>query len=134
VKEEKNWPPNIKAIDKAFQVKDKPNVLYAYGTTIYNPSGVDIPEHLVVHELIHGERQLKLPSIDDWWDRYINEPQFRLQEEVIAHKGEWATFVKNYTDRNIRARHFHFMCQRLSGPIYGNMCMYTEARKRILGL
>lgn len=128
------WPPNIDLLDEAFHVKDKPNVLYAYDGKIYNPSKVEIPEHIIVHETVHLVRQNDgnmTPGM--WWTNYVNKPSFRLNEEIFAHRAEWGAFCKNFKDRNDRNRHLVFMSRRLASPMYGNMCTITEAKKYIIG-
>jgi hypothetical protein len=125
------YPPNIDDIDKRFGVKNKPNILYCWDDKIYNPSCTLVPDHILVHETVHSVRQEGDPV--SWWKRYIEEPRFRLDEEVVAHRSEWGQFVKDYKDRNLRAKYLHSMCQRLSGFLYGNLVNYQEAKQRIIG-
>lgn len=122
-------PPNIDQVDLKFKVKNEKGIIYAYGGKIYNPSGLTIPKHLLVHEGVHLFRQGR--DSDRWWESYINNPVFRLDEEIYAHRAEWGQYVKENLDRNVRAKYFHFMCQRLSGPLYDNMITFAEARKRL---
>ena len=49
-------PPLYDLISAAFDVEGKP-VLYCYGSSIYNPMGVDIEPSLFAHEAVHSERQ-----------------------------------------------------------------------------
>lgn len=125
-------PPNIGIIDAAFSVKDKPNILYCYGTDCFNPTGFDVPEHLIAHETVHSVRQGSDP--DGWWHRYIVDKQFRLSEELVAHRTELAVFYRDFKDRNLQSRYLHSIAQRLSGPLYGNLLTHKQARERILGL
>lgn len=45
------YPPNFTDINLHFPYKD--GYVYCYGDTIYNPSGKDIPEDVIFHEVIH---------------------------------------------------------------------------------
>ncbi len=51
-----DYPPLMDEIDAKFHVRGKP-VIYAWGTTIYNPSNIDVPPQLIAHEAVHGQRQ-----------------------------------------------------------------------------
>ncbi len=126
-------PPNFAKIDGKFNVKDKANILYCYGTKIYNPDNCVIPSHLIAHEATHSFRQ-EWTSPDEWWDKYIENPRFRLSEEIVAHRVEWGQFIKDNKDRNEQARYLHFICNRLSGPLYEGMCSFKEARQHITGV
>lgn len=123
-------PPNIDKIDAKFNVKDQKNILYCYGQEIFNPSKCEVPEHIFVHEMVHSVRQGS--DVEGWWDRYISDPVFRLDEEIVAHRAEWGQYVKNNLDKNQRIRYFNFICYRLSGELYDRLLTFPEARKRIL--
>lgn len=124
-------PPNIQAIDNKFHVKDKANILYAYSPAIYNPDSLTIPTHLIVHETVHLTRQWD-KGVEKWWDLYISNPVFRLDEELYAHRAEWSSYVQLNKDKNQQVRYLHFMCQRLAGSLYDNLLTVKEARQRIL--
>ena len=128
-----DYPPNMDDIDRAFHVKDKPNILYAYGDLIYNPSGVVIPNWLMVHETVHSVRQ-EDHGVERWWLEYIEDPKFRLNEEIFSHRSEYAQFIRENKDRNIQNKYFHFMAQRLAGPLYANLVTVQEAKNHILGI
>ena len=50
-------PPMIEEIRARFKFPAGGAVIFAWGDTIYNPQGVDIPPQLIAHEDVHGRRQ-----------------------------------------------------------------------------
>ena len=120
-------PPNIDEIDAIFHVKGKP-VLYAWGGFIYNPERIVIPPELRSHEAVHGQRQGSTEvDIRKWWDRYLQDRDFRLGEELVAHRAELGAIKTLHKDRNVRIRYAHAIAERLSGAIYGGMITKNEA-------
>lgn len=114
-------PPNFDAILAAFPDADKPGVIFAYGDDIYNPSGCHIGLPLLAHERTHCSRQigrLGLPDQNEWWYRYLYEPEFRYQEEIYAHVAEYHEQAQHISDRNIRARLLDSTARRLIAPLY----------------
>ncbi len=99
--------------------------LFAFGGTIYNPGNITVPPELMAHELVHGARQKD--DIRGWWRRYIDDPVFRLKEEVQAHKAEFARAALGVKDRNRRARILSVTAARLSAPLYGGVISYQDA-------
>ena len=119
------YPPNFEAILKRFPVAINKGVFFSYGDKIYNPSGVPITKQLRAHEAEHGRRQIII-GVEQWWDRYINEPRFLLDEEIYAHHAEWRTALRTIGPGVMRS-----IAGRLSGPLYGNMIKYETAVEAI---
>lgn len=118
-------PPNFEQILIAFPNANQHGVIFAYGNTIFNPSGVNIPPALLAHEEVHGKRQLRhLPngaSKTDpvwWWEAYIADPEFRYTEELHAHAAEYTVQMRLIHDRNQRAKLAMSTAQRLLAPLY----------------
>ena len=107
-------PPNYDAIVEAFPRAADMGVIFAYGDTIYNPSGFDIAPPLIAHEKAHGRRQAGDPAA--WWTDYIAFWDFRYFEELEAHAAELRA---QYTvDRNAWARALHRTAHRLIADLY----------------
>jgi len=87
----KDYPPNILAIDAHFHTIGKP-ILYTYGDTIYNPLGVEMPDWLAAHEFTHVMQQAK-SGPEAWWQRYIEDQEFRYTEELAAHRTELSVLM-----------------------------------------
>jgi hypothetical protein len=92
-------PPNIEQIAVVFPRRGS-KVIYAYGDTIYNPSGGPISPALMAHEEMHGKRQ-RVNSVETWWEQYLKDPEFRYHEELIAHAVEMQSQATRDRNRNI---------------------------------
>lgn len=109
-------PPNFELILKAFPNAADDGVIFAYGPNVYNPSGRTIPPMLLAHEAVHQERQHL--GADDWWESYIHNPEFRYNEELLAHVAEFKAQLARGLDRNLRAKLLQSTAQRLVAPLY----------------
>jgi hypothetical protein len=120
-------PPNISAIKLVFPLSGKE--IFAWGDIIYNPGNVQIPAWLVEHEMIHQKQQG-----DDtvgWWNRYLVDPQWRIEQELEAHRREYKVFCLHNKDRNVQARYLNSIASRLSSALYGNVVSKLEALRKI---
>lgn len=124
------YPPLIDKIDAAFHIKGQP-CLFAWGNKIYNPMNVAIPEPLHRHEEVHGKQQFDCEGgIEGWWLRYIDDPAFRLEQEIPAHRAEYLALLRKYGDvRNNRRRFLVHTAVRLAAPLYGKMITVSQAKK-----
>tara|TARA_R110000868_G_scaffold76286_1_gene219475 strand:+ start:131 stop:544 length:414 start_codon:yes stop_codon:yes gene_type:complete len=128
-----SYPPIIDDIVKVFPaVKQTKGVIFSWGDRIYNPDDIIITPSLHAHELVHGQRQTADESaIVKWWQTYLADMEFRLNEEILGHKAELAHQLKTIKDRNQRNMLLHQIAARLSGPVYGNIISLTEAKRRL---
>ncbi len=110
-------PPNFDRILEVFPRAGDHGVLFAFGEDIYNPSGVLIPQPLLVHEYKHCARQFQVGP-NWWWDQYLTDPEFRYTEELLAHAEEYRAQLKTTKDRNARARLSMRTAARLVAPLY----------------
>jgi hypothetical protein len=118
-------PPMFDEILKVFPDAGKHGVIFAWGDTIYNPSGVVISPPLIAHEEVHGARQLesngaftRTVNTERWWEKYLINPEFRYREEIIAHAAEFHARNVMVQDRNRRAQLLMATAQRLTAPLY----------------
>lgn len=119
-------PPNYDALISAgFRIGGK-KVLFAWGDKIYNPGCLKIPPHLIVHEEMHSWRQGDEPEA--WWGSYINDDEFRLEEEILAHQVELRELMRGNTNRKTRRGALHQVAQRLASPLYGSVISERRAR------
>ena len=127
--ENKNPPLNIRQrCDKAFNLTDTVPI-FTFGDTIYNPSGVVIDDFLASHEQVHAIQQGNKPAI--WWARYINDKNFRFDQELAAYRVQYRVMRDLVKDRNLLAKMLHAIASDLAGPMYGSMCGVNEAKKLI---
>lgn len=115
-------------LDAVFHVRGKKGVVFTFGDAIYVPDGHPVAPALQAHEEVHCARQ---PDPASWWRRYIDDPEFRLAEEIPAHRAEYRFICNEYRDRNLRAQLLHALANRLSGPLYGSLIKASDARRMI---
>ena len=126
-------PPNIDELDSKFNIRGKP-IIFTYGDIIYNPLNVFVSPELMSHEEVHSVRQTNdRASIELWWEKYLIDPEFRLNEEVLAHRAEFKKYCETHKDRNNQNLFLNGISQRLSSSMYGNMLTVNKARKKITG-
>ena len=103
--------------------------IFAWGDKIYNPFSVPIPKCLIAHEGVHGDRQNSI-GIEDWWECYLANDKFRLDEEVLAHRAEYAALLQEYGDNRTNRRIFLSQtATRLRAPFYCYKLPIDEARR-----
>jgi hypothetical protein len=124
-----DWPPNIAAIRKALPVTM--DNIFAWDGTIYNPGGGKLGPALIAHEEVHFRQQAGQP--DQWWKKYLESAEFRLDQEIEAHREEYRVFYDNHPSRNIRRRFLRALAKRLSAPMYGGLITERRAVKEIKG-
>jgi len=99
-----------------------PRTIFAYDNEIY--SDYDLPYHLIVHEETHHKQQ-NACGLDNWVEKYLNDPEFRLWQEVEAYKKQLSVIK----DREARF-HIKLECiKNLSSDLYGNIVTKDEAKK-----
>lgn len=126
------WPPNIDAIDSVFKVRARPagNVVFAYGDRIYVPNGGPVSPHIAAHEAAHGTRQRGM-GVDRWWDRYLVDAAFRLDEEIVGHRAEYRALCTTTKDRELCNRHLSFVAGKLASTLYGSLISVARARAEV---
>jgi hypothetical protein len=126
-----DYPPNYETICEAIpSVKDKKDVVFTYGDTIYNPYGGEIQDHLDLHESIHEKQQAEI-GIEAWWNKYLSDKKFRLEQEVEAYHVQYQFVFKEY-GRAVATVFLREIANDLSGGMYGNVLDRKQARKAIL--
>ena len=125
------YPPNIEKIVKVFpNVKEHRGVVFTLGQVIYNPDNEHLDEPLQFHEATHSIQQDKLGA-EKWWDKYLEDKDFRLSQEVEAYQNQYKKYRKTQKDRNKIAKYLHRLASDLSGEVYGKIVTYSEAKKLI---
>lgn len=122
-------PPNYAEIKAAFN--PGPTAVFAYGDTIYSPLSDQLPADLIAHERVHFRQQAELGGPDAWWRRYIDDPQFRLEQEVQAYREQYASVA--HLPRADRRRLLAEFCRALASRMYGNLVTKERARLLIAG-
>lgn len=125
------YPPNIDALDKAFEVRGKKGIIFTYAPHIYVPGGEILTPALQAHEEVHLDQQIRAGGPEAWWEQYLRDTTFRAQEELKAHRVEYATYCMYEKDKNQRNFYLVMISQRLASKMYGRIMTVTEARKGI---
>lgn len=125
------YPPNYKKISAIFDLNGiKP--VFTYGRVIYNPHKSDIQNDVIVHERVHIRQQSSdQMNPDKWWEMYITDVKFRLEQEIEAYRAQYAYVCENIKDKNSRFRMLHSYAQNLASKMYGHIISYTDAIIRI---
>jgi hypothetical protein len=124
------FPPMFEEIDAAFGIRGKP-VVFCWGQFVFNPMCVGIGPDVLAHEEVHRGQQGDY--IEDWWRYYIASPEFRLEQEVSAHRAQYRWWVDNGTGgRNQRRRALKWIAECLASATYGNLVSPAKARELIL--
>jgi hypothetical protein len=110
-----DFPPIYDEIKAVFPMASR-GVIFAWGDKIYNPGRVHIPLQLIAHERVHGRRQGS--DVQGWWIRYLNEKEFRLNEEILAHMAEMECLLGPNPNRQMRRQTLRSISKRLSNPLY----------------
>lgn len=129
MKKVKDFPPNIDEIRAKFRFS--PSTVFTYGNTIYIPSGhLEISDDLEVHEQTHSDQQKKM-GVKKWWKRYLDDPEFRIEQEVEAYRNQYqaAKKVSRQYHRGLLAR----ISKDLAGPMYGHVMDRDSAKAAISG-
>ena len=110
-------------------VKDK--LVMTYGENVHTHTG-HLSDDLVAHEQTHIDQQSAYeggPAA--WWERYLVDPQWRLEQELQAYRKQWQWMLKHEPNRQKRFDTLRHCAQCLSGHIYGNIISLSDAMKRI---
>lgn len=125
-----DYPPNYAELKKVFKLEGHENVIFTYGDTLYIPAGEGtvIDKPLMKHEETHS-RQQKEMGVQWWWDRFLSEPNFRMEQEIEAYRNQYAAMGDLPLQQ--RQAYVTHMAKDLSSEIYGNIMKFEDAVKVI---
>jgi hypothetical protein len=133
MKQKQETPPNYLEIVKHLGELDLKNVIFCYGDTIYNPTGKTITPDLEIHEDTHRKQQGHAPDI--WWEQYLTDPIFRLNQELEAYGAQYQFACKAIDEikgpASMKKWALESMAKALSGEIYGRIIGLAEAQSKI---
>jgi hypothetical protein len=122
-------PPNFEAIQEAFPLAAETGVMFCFGDYIYAPGRTDVEDRFHAHERVHSIQQGENPSL--WWERYLADPVFRLEQEIPAHKAEYECEILGMS-RQKRRRALREISAKLASPLYGRMISIGKAKVALL--
>ena len=123
----KEKPPIWDAVCATFNIRPV-KAFFTYGDTIYNPDGINIPDHIMVHEQVHQEQQTREGMTPElWWGKFLRDKDFRIDQESEAYAVQYAYVCDNVKDRNQRYKFLYQTAKSLSGPLYDHCIGQMEA-------
>lgn len=124
--------PLVNRVIKKFGFKNISNIIFTYGDTIYKSNLVkhDMPTHLLAHELTHVFQQTKMGK-DKWWDKYLKDDKFRLEQETQAYQQQYK--IAKSRDALSGEIILRKLCDDLSSEMYGNIVDFQTAEDLIKG-
>lgn len=126
-------PPCYDAANELFKLEElNMGTIFTYGDTLYNPSNVVLTQDLLVHEEIHSHQQENNDTVAKlWWQRYVTDPAFRVEQEAAAYGAQWVYLCRQSRDRNKRAQILHTLAGQFASPMYGRTVTHTTAMRLI---
>lgn len=120
-------PPNYEEILRHFTPPR--NAVFVYGDTCYCPDGRALGVDVAEHELVHVEQQGKDPA--GWWQKFFDDPQFRLEQELQAYRRQYQFASIHLTDRNKLIVYARGLASDLASPMYHANLTVSEALRLI---
>ncbi len=124
--------PPPKKIAKAclykFGASYEDGVCFTYGDAVH--SQYLLRPDVEAHERVHIEQQCSY-GIIAWWDRYLCDDDFRLEQELEAYRAQWRFVQNSERDRNRQAIMLTQIAKDLASPMYGKLLPFKEALKAI---
>jgi len=126
-------PPIYDNLIKAGLRFNPETTIFTYGDTIYNPTKVEeLPDNLIAHEETHSKQQLNTEGGPDaWWERYIGDQYFRIDQEAEAYGRQYEFICRTMKDRNRRCKVLWDLAFILASPTYGSVIDTSDARRMI---
>jgi len=124
-------PPNYEEVKKHFDLTGI-SVVFTFGNIIYNPSKVEIGPEIIAHEEVHKAQQEEVGGPEKWWDKFLKDKEFRLQQELAAYRTQYK-FVDSL-EHISRKQKDNFLDQisfMLAGKMYGNLMTHPQAKSKI---
>lgn len=118
-------PEIYDSLKEKFDIDWDNGVIITYGNKIYSKFQLDYLKQ--IHELTHVRQQLAY-GVQKWWNEYVDNPKFRLEQELEAYRNEVAALFRKSKDREFRGRYMTQCAKDLSSAMYGNMIEYMNAR------
>jgi len=112
-------PPVWEMVRAKFKIQDDKTV-FTYGDKLYNPADVPIDEFLYAHEQTHQKQHAAYeggPAA--WWARYLEDREFRVEQEMEAYRVQYKAFAKQCKDRERCFRFRMQLANDLASPMYG---------------
>lgn len=127
----KEKPKIYDRLFEAFGISWERGICIVWGDTCHSIN--DVRPDLWAHEEVHCEQQ-RFMGPDIWWETYITNSEFRLNQEVEAYRAQ-IKYLRDHSDemsRDVRRFAIDSMCKNLAGPMYGYIVTYKKAKELIV--
>ncbi len=124
-------PAIYHVLKKKFGVNWDNELVITYGKVIHSKNAHLLPD-VVAHELTHVKQQEEMGD-ENWWIKYLEDPKFRLEQEVEAYKWQ-VRFLRDHTEsttRDFRRWRINKMAEDLASSQYGYLVTYKLALELI---
>jgi hypothetical protein len=121
-------PPVWEECVARFGITPEAHVVFAYGDSIYNPTGSVLTADVIHHEMVHERQQDGDPR--DWWDKYLVDDDFRFEQELEAYGAQYK-FIRERKNPRMAWLYLQHFADALSSSMYGNMIGKIAAAKAI---
>lgn len=105
-------------------------VIFTYGDLITNCEG-SMSEDLIAHETHHTTQQESFGGPDKWWREYLDNPEFRLDQELECYRKQYKWVLNNIPSKQIQFQSLMHYARSISGKMYGDMITLDQAIKLI---
>ena len=123
-------PPVYERLNLRFGADWEKGVIIAYNGKIHQKSKVVQPQK-VIHEKVHLDEQKRIGN-DAWWELYLTDDAFRLEQETMAYKTE-ANFIKKHIkQREHRFQMIRELAHAFSSSLYGGIITPEQALKLLM--
>lgn len=119
-------PPNYDELKEKFEF-DLTTAVFTHGETIYCPGGGWVDPSLIAHEELHMLQQDEMGGPSNWWRKWIDDPKFRMEQELAAYRLQYKNICLNVSDRELVTKCLHSFALDLASPQYGEVITYGEA-------
>lgn len=115
-----NQFPHLNRFKEKFEVTDE--TIFAWNGEIF--CDFELSPALYAHEFTHHKQQ-DIIGKEVWLENYLNDPKFRLEQELEAYKVQ----LKVIKDKNWKHKEMLLCAKSLSSKLYGGLLSEAEARK-----
>lgn len=119
-------PEIYNSLKEKFDIDWDSGVIITYGNKVY--SKYELSPLKKIHELTHVRQQLAY-GVQKWWNEYVENTKFRLEQELEAYRNEIAGLFNRTKDREFRHRYVAQCAKDLSSGMYGNVIEFMNAKQ-----
>lgn len=122
-------PPNWEYLQKKFGFESwEKGPIVTYGDTAHFHKG-GMPPDLHIHEEVHVRQQAAM-GVEKWFNQYLIDPAFRLDQEVEAYRCQKDYIVDNVMNHKKRTLKIDFIHECMV-KMYDGMVSLEDARRLV---